>query len=385
MAHYNTILNQMAKLFSRHEFELLAKKYHTGRKMRKITRWEQFISMLTGQISGRNSLRDLLSNLCIQSKKLYHLGFKKIPSRTTLARTNTNKSYLLYEELFNQLLKKCRTLAPKHKFRFKNKLYSLDATTIDLCLSLFEWADFRATKGGIKLNVGLDHDGYLPSFISIKEASNHEVKWAQTLNLSKGSIITFDKGFTSYAWYSSLINKGIMFVTRLKTNASYRVIKSNTPKKYKGVMCDQIIKFNGLKGNDCPHYLRRIKYKDFQTGKTYVYLTNIFHLSSKTIADIYKERWQIEIFFKWIKQNLKIKSFLGTSKNAVLTQVWIAMCVYLLLCWIKWSQKLNWSLQKMIRILQMNLFQKYDLFQILKEPDKNTFITDDFQLQLALS
>lgn len=384
MAHCNTVLNQMLTLICRHEFEALAKRHHAGRKFRAYNRWSQFVAMVSAQLTSRVSLRDLVFNLSAQAKKLYHQGVKPT-NRSTLARVNDEKPYTLYEDLFAKLLGRCQTMSAKHKFRFKNKLYSLDATVIDLCLSVFPWATFRRTKGAIKLHIGLDHSGYLPTFVSITEGNVHEVSWVKTLQLPRGSFIVFDKGFVDYAWFGSLIPKGIFFVTRLKTNARYKVVERRKTNKNNGITSDQIIQLTGVKSEHCPFPLRRIRYKDKETGKAYVFLTNAMYLSAKTVADIYKERWQIELFFKWIKQNLKIKSFLGTSKNAVLTQIWIALCVYLILTWIKFKHRLSYSLQQILRLLQLNLFERRDLLQLLRADQFIPLRVNLNQLSLSFS
>jgi putative transposase len=318
------------------------------------------------QLSGRNSLRDIVENMSAQAHRLYHLGSAKL-SKSNLSRINEDKPYTLYEALFGKLLKRCQGLAPKHNFRFKNPLYSLDASTIDLCLSMFPWADFRTTKGAIKLHVGLNHSGYLPEFVTVTEGKDHDVTVGRTLKFPKGSIVAVDKGYNDYGWYNQLNNKGIFFVTRLKSNAKYRVIARESVQKDKGISSDQVIEFTGPQtSKKCPIQLRRVGYKDDITGKRYVFLTNNFKLSARTIADIYKARWQVELFFKWIKQNLKIKSFVGTSKNAVLTQIWIALCLYLLLAYLKFQSQLNKSMQQILRVLQLNLFEKRDLMGLLR-------------------
>ena len=253
---------------------------------------------------------------------------------------------------------------PKHKF--KNKLYSLDASTIDLCLSVFPWARFRATKGAVKLHVGLEHGGLLPAFVAITDGKTHDLSVARALRLPKGSIVVMDRGYNDYAWYNQLNNNNIYFVTRLKTNAQYRVIERRTVLKNKGLTCDHTIQLTGARAKNCPIRLRRIGYQNADTGIHYTFLTNHFKLAARTIADIYKARWQIELFFKWIKQNLKIKSFLGTSRNAVLTQIWIAMCVYLLLSYIKFLNHIQPSLQQMLRLLQLNLFERRKLLELLR-------------------
>ena len=366
MAHNNTVFSQLLKLISRHEFETLAKQHHSGRAFRTATRWSQFVTMAMAQLSGRNSLRDIVENMSAQAHRLYHLGSTKL-TRSNLSRINENKPYSLYEALFGKLLNRCQALAPGHDFSFKNPLYSLDASTIDLCLSMFPWADFRTAKGAIKLHVGLNHRGYLPEFVTVTEGKKHDITVGRTLKFPKGSIVAIDKGYNDYTWYKELTDKGIFFVTRLKSNAKYRVIKRHTVIKSKGVTCDQVIEFTGSQtSKKCPEQLRRIGYKDAETGKHYIFLTNNFKLSAKTIADIYKARWQVELFFKWIKQNLKIKSFVGTSKNAVMTQIWIALCIYLLLAFIKFQSKISKSMQQILRLLQLNLFEKRDLMALLR-------------------
>jgi len=372
MAHCNTILSQILKLVPRHEFESLAKEHHQGRTFRTASRWSQYVTLTMAQLSGRNSLRDMLDNVSAQAHRLYHLGSAKL-SRSNLSRINEDKPYTLYEALFGKLLHRCQGLVPGHGFKFNNPLYSLDASTIDLCLSVFPWADFRTTKGAVKLHVGLNHQGYLPEFVTLTEGSVHEVNMGKQMDFPKGSMIAMDKGYNDYAWYKELNDKGIFFITRLKSNAQYRVVSRRDVLKAKGLTCDQTIEFTGPQtAKKCPIQLRRIGYRCSETGKHYIFLTNNFKLAAKTIADIYKARWQVELFFKWIKQNLKIKSFIGTSKNAVMTQIWIALCVYLLLAFIKFQSKLKKSMQQILRLLQLNLFEKRDLLALLRgDPPHN--------------
>jgi hypothetical protein len=382
VAHCNTILSQILKFVPRHEFETLAKQHHSGRAFRTSSRWSQFVGLTMAQLSGRSSLRDIVDNLSAQTHRLYHLGCARL-TRSNLSRMNESKPFELYEALFMKLLQRCQKLAPKHDFQFNNSLYSLDASVIDLCLSVFPWADFRTTKGAIKLHVGLNHAGYLPEFISITEGSVHEVNIGKLMNFPKGSIIAMDKGYNDYSWYKQLTDKGIFFVTRLKTNAKYRVVSRRNVLKSKGLSSDQTIEFTGVQtSKKCPTRLRRIGYKDAVTGKRYIFLTNNFNLSAKTIADVYKARWQVELFFKWIKQNLKIKSFIGTSKNAVLTQIWVAMCVYLILAFIKLQSSLNKSMLQVLRILQLNLFEKRDLMALLRGDPIDDKLPDINQMAL---
>ncbi len=374
MSHYNTIFSQILKFVPRHEFETLAKEHHSGRSFRTASRWSQFVTLAMAQLAGRKSLRDIVENISVQAHRLYHLGSVKL-TRSNLSRINEDKPYTLYESLAGKLLSRCQGMAPGHNFRFKNPLYSLDASTIDLCLSVFPWANFRTTKSAIKLHVGLNHSGYLPEFVAITEGKTSDIEIGRTLQFPQGSIVAVDRGYCDYGWYNQLTEKKIFFITRLKSNTKFKVVSREPVLKYKGLSSDQIIKFTGLKSaKECPTQLRRIGYRDKETGKHYVFLTNNFKLSAKTIADIYKARWQVELFFKWIKQNLKIKTFVGTSKNAVMTQVWIAVCVYLLLAFIKFQSKMSKSMQQILRLLQLNLFEKRDLMALLRgDPliDKN--------------
>jgi len=246
-----------------------------------------------------------------------------------------------------------------------------------------EAADFRTTKGAIKLHVGLNHSGYLPEFVTITDGKTSDIEAGRALEFPKGSMVAIDRGYNDYGWYNQLTTKGIYFVTRLKSNTKTRVVSRRPVLTSKGLTSDQTIEFTGIEtAKKCPVQLRRIGYHNPETGKHYVFLTNNFKLAAKTIADIYKARWQVELFFKWIKQNLKIKSFVGTSKNAVMTQIWIALCVYLLLAFIKFQSKLKKSMQQILRLLQLNLFEKRDLIALLRDDpplDKETAVN-----QLAL-
>ena len=382
MAHCNTIFSQILKLVPRHEFETLAKQHHSGRSFRTASRWSQFVTLAMAQLAGRISLRDIVENVSAQAHRLYHLGSAKL-TRSNLSRINEDKPYALYEALAGKLLNRCQGMAPGRKFRFKNPLYSLDASTIDLCLSVFPWASFRSTKGAIKLHVGLNHDGYLPEFVTITEGKTSDVEMGRTLTFPSGSIVVVDRGYNDYGWYNQLTEKGVFFVTRLKANAQYQVINRQPVLKNKGLTSDQTIRLTSIPAaKKCPNQLRRVGYRNITTGKHYIFLTNNFKLAARTIADIYKARWQVELFFKWIKQNLKIKSFIGTSKNAVMTQIWIAMCVYLLLAFIKFQSKMNKTMQQILRLLQLNLFEKRDLMALLRGDPHNLHQPSHIQMSL---
>ena len=375
MAHYNTILNQIITLIPRHVFDRHAPLHHSGQKFRSYNRWSQFTAMLTGRLSGRKSLRDITDNLKAQYRRLYHLGMK-VTSRATLARVNRDQPASLYETIFRHLLNQCRAVAPGHRFSFKNKVYLLDATVIDLCLALFPWAEYRKRKGAVKLHMGIDADGYLPEFMDLTDGKFHEITWAKTiLNLPKGSFAVFDRGFNDYRWYSRLTTDGVFFVTRLKKNADIECLSRRSGRKSEGIRNDQQIRINGVKAE-----LRLVEYTDPETGREYRFLTNAHHLQASEVAALYKERWQIEQFFKWIKQNLRIKTFLGTSKNAVLTQVWIALCVYLMIAFLNFKAKLGASMQRILRVLQLNLFSRCNLEDLFKPPSRQ--LIDSPQLSL---
>lgn len=290
-------------------------------------------------------------------------------SRATLARVNDQQPYDIYKEMFFQLLQRCQARAPKHQFRFKGKIYLLDATTIKLCLAIFPWATFRQAKGAVKLHFGLDADGHLPVFMDMTTGKKHEMDWARTLRIPAGACVVFDRGFTNYSWYGDLDKRKITFVTRLKTNSKAYAYGNQRKPDSPAVISDQKVKLPGY-----TYTFRRIDYVDPETGNEYQFLMNSTRLKASEVAAIYKERWKIELFFKWIKQNLKVKTFLGTSENAVLTQLWIALCLYLLLAYLKFQAKLGLSLSGILRLLQLNLFDRRSLIELLKPPDKPQMI-----------
>jgi hypothetical protein len=368
MAHCNMIFGQMLKLIPRHHFSSLEEQYGTGRAARSFSRWDQFVHLLFMQLTGRVSLRDGIAGLKARVRSLYHLGVQTV-ARSTFADANNRRPAAFFEALFGRFYQRCQLVSPRHRFKFNNKLYSLDATVVQLCLSLFPWASFRRTKGAVKMHTLLDHDSYLPAFVTITEGRRHEAKAAHLPPLPKGSIVVVDRAYTDYAWFHTLKKSGLFFVIRQKSNAVYKVKERRQVPRRSGVTADQLISLTGPKAASYPYLLRRVCYTDPKTGKKYVYLTNNFRLSPHTIADIYKERWQIEIFFRWIKQNLKIKAFIGNSANAVMTQIYVALIAYLLICYFKFLSGVNIGLQKLFRLLQLNLFRKCSLQEIVF-PDK---------------
>ena len=361
MSHHNTLFSQTLSLIPGHVFQKLVKRHKTGRSSRKFGFKEQFTVMAFIQLAARRSMRDGLRCLSAAGSRLYHWGLKNV-ARSTFADANNSRPVDFFKDLFAEMYGLCRPRAPKHKFRFKSKLFSLDATTIKLCLSLFSWASFRQRKGGVKAHVLLDHDGYIPAFVAVTNARTHESRIANTLGLPEGSIVVFDKGYINYSWFRLLSEKGVFFVTRLKQNAVYKLLERRPVNRKNGVTSDHIIEVTS-KGKALR--LRRIGYRDPESGKRYEFLTNHFRLAPKTIADIYKDRWQIEIFFREIKQNLRIKSFVGNSENAVLIQIYTALTVYLLLAYQKFLSRIGQSIQKLCQIIQLNLLGTASLEELL--------------------
>lgn len=384
MSHKNSILNQIIQIVPRHEFEKSVKKHNGDFASKGFTCWEQFVSMLFAQLSGQTGLRGIETALDSIKNMLYHLGVKKI-KRSTLSYANNNRPSEIYEHVFNNLLGKILKMERTHKHRFKNPLYSIDATTIDLCLSVFPWAKFRKRKGGIKLNVKLDHSGHIPVFISVSTANTHEVKSVKKMVFQKGDVITFDKGYTDFKQFANYCNAGIYFVTRLKKNADYKIIQRTDVSRYENISSDQIIEMKGFyTSKKCPLQLRRIRSKDPETGKYIVILTNQMEWAPTTVAAVYKDRWQIEIFFKTIKQNLKIKKFFGTTKNAVMTQIWTALITHLMLQYLKMLSSIEWTHYSLMKLLPSILTTRKDLWNILNKlppPGGNNI---DLNIQLEL-
>ncbi len=372
MSHHNTAFHQLLQPLPRHEFETLAKQHHSGQKLRSAARWDQFIGLSMSQLSGRQSLRDIESSLRSQQNKLYHLGAKPI-AKSTLARLNEQQPAELYQAVFYKLLGRCSMRSNGHKFRFKNPLYSLDASVIDLSLNAFPWAKCHQTKAAVKLHTGLNNASLIPEFVALSDGKENDMVQGRRFRFPKGSIVAFDKGYVDYAWFGALTKQGVSFVTRIRPKAVYRVEKEHAVCSGGQVKYDQTIQLNSkhAEKQGAPK-LRLVGYQCPETGRHYRFLTNNFKLAASTIAAIYKDRWQVELFFKAIKQNLKIKAFLGTSKNAVLTQIWIAMICYLLLAYARHCAKEGWSVQRIIRVLQVSLFEAKPLGELLNPapPDK---------------
>ena len=378
MQSFTTVFAQFLSVVPRYLFVKLSREHRGKRSPRTFLHWDQFVHLLHAQLAGCKSLRDGIMGMNAAAKRLYHLGTKPV-AKSTFADANNQRPYTFFEALFGELYRRCLPKAPGHKFSFKNKLFSLDASVVDLCLTLFPWAKFRTTKAGIKLHTLLDHDGYLPAVVTVTEAKCHEVNMAKLLQLPKGSIVVFDRGYVDHAWFRQLCKSDVFLVTRLKSNARFIVLERNEVDRTTGVTSDQIIQ---VADGEKTLILRRVGYRDQETGKRFEFLTNHMTLSARTIADIYKERWQVEIFFRFIKQNLKIKTFLGNSKNAVLSQVYVALIAYLLLAYQKFLSKIGLSLHYLARLVQRNLFQQCEILDLVEPRQKRLKLNDSHQLTL---
>lgn len=370
-----SIFSQVLKLFPRGEFESAVKKHKAERHARGFTSWGQFTAMLFCQIGRAHSLREICGGLACCEGHLKHLGVPTAPKRSTLAYANEHRPWELYQTVFNQTLGKCKDLVAsqggrkKKKFRFKNKLMSLDGSIIDLSVSMFDWAKYQRTKGAIKLHLLLDHDGYLPSFAVVTEGRTSEIKVARTLRFDRGTILAIDRGYNDYEWFRELTQEEVYFVTRMKDNAVYEVKEEVELPQNRNVLRDQIICFPKLaREGEEPVLFRRVEIWNEEKQETIVFLSNLLAFGATTIAAIYKDRWQVELFFKALKQTLKIKTFVGTSANAVRTQVWTALIAMLVLKYLQLKSKYNWSLSTLAALLRQQLFFYRDLWTWLDDP-----------------
>jgi len=349
-------------------FQRIVASYQGDHGVRTLSCAEQFRCMAFAQITYRESLRDIEACLSAQVAKLYHMGFRHPVSRSTLADANESRDWRIYAEFAHRLIAQARQLYADDSFgvELSNTVYALDATTIDLCLSVFPWAPFRSTKAAIKLHTLLDLRGSIPTFIHVSDGKLHDVNVLDLLIPEAGAFYVMDRAYLDFERLFALDQSGAFFVTRSKTNTDARRIYSAPSDRPAGIICDQTIAFNGpLSSHRYPQHLRRIRFKDPETTKTLVFLTNHFQLPSATVCSLYKSRWQVELFFKWIKQHLRIKTFLGTSENAVKTQIWIAISVYVLVAIIKKRLHLTASLHTLLQILSVTLFEKLDLAEAL--------------------
>lgn len=367
MTRFCSIFNQVLQLFPRIDFQRAVQETRAERHARGFACWDQFVAMLFCQLGRAHSLREICGGLASCEGKLAHLGVGA-PARATLAYANAHRPWELYQRVFYQLLGRCQQVSGRHTFRFKNKLLSLDMTVIDLCAEVFPWAVFRRTKGAVKLHFTLDHDGYLPTMLVITHGKRHEGPIARQQTFAPGTVLVFDKGYTDFAWFAELTAAGVFFVTRVKRNADYTVVERRTPPQDRGIVCDQIIRFRGpLTRQKYPDRLRRVVLRTAE-GERLEFLTNHLTLGASTVARIYKDRWQIELFFKALKQHLRVKTFVGTSANALHIQIWTALIALLLLKYLQLKARFGWSLSNLVALLRMNLLVYRDLWTWLDEP-----------------
>jgi len=373
MVRTASLFSQLLEQIPRSLFAGLVKQHQAERRAKGFTCWTQLVAMLFSQLARADSLREICHGLSCCLGKLVHLGVQTAPNKSTLAYANEHRPEGLFMALFWALLERFRGQGVlgkrKARFRFKNKLLSLDATVISLCLSLFPWAEFRRHKGGIKAHVLLDHDDYLPAFFLVTEAKRHEVKVAQNLRLNRGSIVVMDRGYADYKLFGKWTKEGVYFVTRLKANAELTVVAPEPKIRDRSIRSDALVHFSKSAAfRACPHMLRRVVVWDQANEREIVLLTNHLTLGATTIGAIYKDRWEIELFFKALKQNLKVKTFVGTSRNALMIQIWTALIALLLLKWLHHQSKAGWSFSNMAAMLRLNLFTYRDLMQWLDQP-----------------
>ena len=370
MVRCASLFSQLVALFGRIQFYEMVAKHGAVRYCKGFSSWDHFLAMLFCQLAQAKSLREICGGLACTMGKLRHLGMKESPKKSTLSYANAHRPCEMFRDLFYETVNRCKMAAPKNrKFRFKNKLLSLDSTTIALCLALFPWAEFRRTKGAVKLHLLLDHDGYFPAYAYISNGKKHDVTIARKVPLPPGSIVTMDRGYNDYKLFASWTQERVFFVTRMKDNADYAVVEESTIPTTGNVLRDQLVRFKGFyPQRNCPHILRRVVVWDPENQREIVLLTNHFKFGANTISAIYKDRWEIELFFKALKQNLKIKTFVGTSQNALYIQIWTALIAMVLIKYLQFKSKFGWSLSNLVAFLRWNLFTYRDLWEWIDNP-----------------
>ena len=369
----NTIFSQILQLICQYQFKKCVTRYEGDKYTKRFSCWQQLIVHLFAQSRRLDSLRDIQTTLRSHRSKWYHLGLESV-AKSTLADANTSRNASIFRDVFYALLEKCRELAPKHRFKFKNPLYIFDSTLISVCLSLFPWATYRKKKGAFKLHTLLDQRGYLPTFIVLTDGKTHDIKVVKDESfgfpsLSPDSILLIDRAYIDYTWLYSLTQNKLFFVLKAKKNMKYTVLGQQKVPKNNGVISDSRIRLaNFYQSKAYSEELRMVTYIDPESEEQLVFVTNNFKLAARTIADLYKSRWDIESFFKWIKYNLKIKSFLGTTQNAIMIQVWAAMIYYLLLSFIKFQTKCRHTLHELTHIVGEILLDTSNLIEFLTIP-----------------
>ncbi|MGC9329265.1 MAG: IS4 family transposase [Candidatus Hinthialibacter sp.] len=383
MAYSTSLFSQILSIIPRLTFDRIVHQFHGNRYAKNFSCWDQLVAMLFCQLGQAQSLREICGGLGACLGKLNHLGLRESPKRSTLAHANDRRSWQIYQQLFFALLEQARSEAPaRRKFRFKNKLYSLDSSVIDLCASVFDWAHFRRTKGAVKLQILLlDHNGYLPAFACITEGKTHDVNLARLLTFAPGTIVAVDRGYFDFDLFRRWTDDRVYFVTRLKCNTVYEVVEERLPPQNSNVIRDRVIRFSSSQGRKAGDHLYRVVVVwDEENQREIALLTNHLKFGATTIAALYKERWQIEIFFKLLKQNLKVKTFVGTSANALKIQIWTALIAILLLKILQFRSRIVWSLSNLVALLRFNLFTYRDLWTWIDKPFSTPIkIPDDLQ------
>lgn len=383
MANTRSVFSQLLQWIPRWKFQECVDRHKGDKGVRNLPCWAQFVALLFGQLTGHNSLRAITVGLKSVQKKLYHLGISYEICRSTLSDANDRRNPKFFEEVFFQLLPKVQRLVPQKRLRLKGKFLAIDSTTIELCLSLSPWAQFHHGKGAIKLHMAVDLAGNLPTVMVLSEGRRHDVKIAKRMFFESGTMIIMDRAYVDYAWMWKLTEQGVWFVTRMKKNCRYKVRECRQTNRTRGLMADQTIRLTGAKGKEYEGKLRRISYRDTETGQWYVFITNRFDLAAKTICDLYKARWEVELFFKTMKQYLQVKKFVGTSVNAVTAQVWVALIAYLLLMTVRFLCKLGWSVPSIMAGLTMVLFTNKELKHVWDQTPKERCVNIGMQ-QLSL-
>lgn len=381
------VFSQIIGLLSYKKFQTIVNRHSGDYKIRDFNCWKQFLCMSFGQLTHRESISDTMLCLRANSAKMYHIGIGEVVAVSTITRANENRSFKIYEELAMMLIGEAKKLYANEKdleIPTNSNVFAIDATTIDLCLSTYYWATFRSTKAGIKLHTQIDLKTAIPEFILFSNASVHDVNALDLIKFESNSFYVMDRGYVDYKRLYRIHTSKSYFVTRSKDNMNYRRVSSFPKNKDEGVIYDQSILLNGFyAGQDYPVKMRRIKYLDMESGKVFIFLTNNFELAASDIAKLYRYRWLIELFFKWIKQHLKVKSFWGQSENAVKTQIWVAICVYTLVAIAKKKFLLNQSLYEILQVLSISIFEKVPINQLFQETQLQYFKEqDDNQLKM---
>jgi hypothetical protein len=363
-----SIFSQLLRLIPRTTFQKAVQEHKAERHARGFTSWGQLVAMLFCHLGQAKSLREICNGLAASEGKLKHLGVPRAPRRSTLAYANEHRPWELYETVFHELLRTCQAeAAGRKKFRFKNKLVSLDSTSIDLCAEIYDWAKYKRTKGAVKLHMVLDHEGYLPCFAVITDGKSHDITVGRTLRFEPGTIVAMDKGYVDYSWWRQMTADGVYFVSRFKQDLKYEVIAEREVPKNSNVRRDAEIRIKPYR-QEWELHLRLVTVWDEDKQEELTFLSNHLKFGATTIARIYKERWQIELFFKSLKQLLRVKTFVGTSANALKTQLWTALIAMLLLKYLHLKSTFNWSFSNLAALVRQQLFVYRDLYPWLNDP-----------------